>query len=66
MRDTQDKQVVQMIISTERACPRCHSVLVKNENEDCYECLNCGYIHCAEIKVSHYNQESGINTNKAM
>lgn len=36
------------IKSTERECPRCEAVLVLNDNEQCYECLNCGYIDCGE------------------
>lgn len=31
---------------TERDCPRCDAVLIENENEKCYECINCGYIDC--------------------
>ena len=34
--------------STERPCPRCEAVLVLNDNEQCYECLNCGYIDCGD------------------
>ena len=34
--------------STERECPRCNAVLAHNENEQCYECLNCGYIDCGD------------------
>ncbi len=34
--------------STERACPRCSSVLYQNEKEECCECLNCGYIDCGD------------------
>ncbi|MDQ6813381.1 MAG: hypothetical protein M3040_06585 [Bacteroidota bacterium] len=34
--------------ATERECPRCQAVLVLNDNEQCYECLNCGYIDCGE------------------
>lgn len=34
--------------TTERECPRCEAVLVLNDNEQCYECLNCGYIDCGE------------------
>ena len=36
------------IKSTERDCPRCEAVLVHNNNEQCFECLNCGYIDCGE------------------
>jgi len=36
------------IKSTERECPRCDAVLVSNDNEQCYECLNCGYIDCGD------------------
>jgi ribosomal protein S27AE len=32
--------------TTERDCPRCEAVLILNDNEQCYECLNCGYIDC--------------------
>ena len=32
----------------ERDCPRCDNVLVLNENEQCFECLNCGYIDCGD------------------
>lgn len=32
----------------ERECPRCDAVLIENENEQCYECLNCGYIDCGD------------------
>ncbi len=35
---------------TERDCPRCNAVLIHNNNEQCYECLNCGYIDCGENK----------------
>lgn len=31
---------------TERDCPRCDAVLIHNDNEQCHECLNCGYIDC--------------------
>lgn len=31
----------------ERDCPRCDAILVFNETEECFECLNCGYIDCA-------------------
>lgn len=34
--------------TTERECPRCESVLLLNDNEQCYECLNCGYIDCGD------------------
>jgi len=34
--------------TTERECPRCDAVLVLNDNEQCYECLNCGYIDCGD------------------
>jgi len=33
---------------TERDCPRCEAVLIHNNNEQCYECLNCGYIDCGD------------------
>ena len=33
---------------TERECPRCESILVLNNNEQCYECHHCGYIDCGE------------------
>ncbi len=33
---------------TERDCPRCEAVLLHNENEQCYECFNCGYIDCGD------------------
>ena len=33
---------------TERDCPGCEAVLIHNDNEQCYECLNCGYIDCGE------------------
>ena len=36
------------IKSTERECPRCEAVLVLNDNEQCYECHQCGYIDCGE------------------
>ncbi len=36
------------IKSTERDCPRCHAVLIHNNNELCYECLHCGYIDCGD------------------
>jgi len=36
------------IKSTERGCPRCEAVLVLNNNEQCYECLNCGFIDCGD------------------
>ena len=35
---------------TERDCPRCEAVLILNDNEQCYECINCGYIDCGENK----------------
>ena len=31
---------------SEKDCPKCHFVIMKNEKEDCYECMNCGYIDC--------------------
>ena len=34
--------------TNERECPRCDAVLVLNDNEQCYECLNCGYIDCGD------------------
>jgi ribosomal protein S27AE len=34
--------------TTERECPRCDAVLVLNDNEQCYECINCGYIDCGD------------------
>ena len=34
--------------STERDCPRCDNVLVQNDNEQCFECLKCGYIDCGD------------------
>jgi ribosomal protein S27AE len=34
--------------TTERNCPNCDAVLVLNDNEQCYECFNCGYIDCGE------------------
>ncbi len=34
--------------STERDCPRCNATVVHNDNEQCYECLNCGYIDCGD------------------
>ena len=36
------------IKSTERECPRCEGILVLNNNEQCYECLYCGYIDCGD------------------
>ena len=33
---------------TERDCPRCDAIVVHNDNEQCYECLNCGYIDCGD------------------
>jgi ribosomal protein S27AE len=32
----------------ERDCPKCDAVLIRNDNEQCYECLNCGYIDCGD------------------
>ncbi len=32
----------------ERDCPRCDAVLIHNNNEQCYECINCGYIDCGD------------------
>ena len=32
----------------ERHCPRCNELLVINEQEECIECLNCGYIDCGD------------------
>lgn len=34
--------------SNERGCPRCEAVLILNENEQCFECSNCGYIDCGD------------------
>ncbi|WP_170234081.1 hypothetical protein [Segetibacter aerophilus] len=34
--------------STERPCPNCDAVLVGNDDEQCYECFNCGYIDCGD------------------
>lgn len=45
-----DLEVLTIARSIERHCPRCYSQLVKNDNEDCYECLNCGYIECGGDK----------------
>lgn len=36
------------IRTTENECPRCEAVLVLNDNEQCYECLHCGYIDCGD------------------
>jgi ribosomal protein S27AE len=33
---------------TERDCPRCEAILIHNNNEQCFECLNCGYIDCGD------------------
>lgn len=33
---------------TERDCPRCDAISIHNDNEVCYECLNCGYIDCGD------------------
>ena len=33
---------------TERDCPRCDAIVVHNDNEQCYECLKCGYIDCGD------------------
>ncbi len=33
---------------TERDCPKCDAVLIHNNNEQCFECLNCGYIDCGD------------------
>lgn len=35
---------------SERDCPRCEAILIHNNNEQCFECLNCGYIDCGENK----------------
>ena len=32
----------------ETDCPKCDAVLVHNSAEQCYECLNCGYIDCGD------------------
>jgi ribosomal protein S27AE len=32
----------------EKDCPKCDSVLSHNQNEQCYECDQCGYIDCGE------------------
>lgn len=32
----------------EKDCPKCDAVLEHNHNEQCYECLNCGYIDCGD------------------
>lgn len=44
----QQAHLIIKIKTTERVCPRCQEVLVLNDNEQCYECLNCGYIDCGE------------------
>jgi ribosomal protein S27AE len=36
----------------ERDCPRCDSVIMENEKEGCYECIQCGYIDCGSIRES--------------
>ncbi len=33
--------------STERDCPACDGLLEENEKEECYECVQCGYIDCS-------------------
>ena len=43
----------------ERDCPRCDSLIMQNEKEDCYECLKCGYIDCGDI--TEYLQEKTKN-----
>ena len=40
---------------TERDCPRCDAIVVHNESEQCYECLNCGYIDCGDDDQSTQN-----------
>ena len=35
--------------TTERECPRCEALLDHNNKEECYECLNCGYIDCGDF-----------------
>ena len=30
----------------ERDCPNCDSIVMKNDAEDCFECIKCGYIDC--------------------
>lgn len=32
----------------ERDCPKCDAVLEHNNHEQCFECLNCGYIDCGD------------------
>jgi ribosomal protein S27AE len=48
--EVEEEEIVEEIRlkSTERDCPGCDAVLVLNENEQCYECLNCGYIDCGD------------------
>lgn len=45
-----EEEVIEIIRlrSTERDCPQCDAVLEHNDNEQCYECLNCGYIDCGD------------------
>ena len=45
---TSDKEMTNKpkLTFSEKDCPKCHYVIIKNEKEDCYECLNCGYIDC--------------------
>jgi ribosomal protein S27AE len=30
----------------ERDCPRCDSIIMKDEKDDCYQCVKCGFIDC--------------------
>ena len=45
---TPETEVSIRIKTTERECPRCEAILVLNDNEQCYECINCGYIDCGD------------------
>jgi ribosomal protein S27AE len=45
----EEEKIQNMRLKTvERDCPRCEAVLIHNNNELCYECLNCGYIDCGD------------------
>ncbi len=40
------KKLLPRLKLEERDCPKCDSIIIKNEKEDCYECIKCGYIDC--------------------
>ncbi len=46
--ETKDLTAIIRLRSSEKECPVCQAVLLHNNSEECYECLNCGYIDCGE------------------